>query len=258
MTAVPATLRLRREGVLRSRAARGDATAFAAVYERHHQALYRYCRSILRHEEDAQDALQSTFDAGVRGAPGRAARLRAAAVAVPDRAQRGDLDPAPPARDVGARRRAGRATARSRTGSPSARSCGSCATTSPTCPTASARRSSCASSTGSATPRSATVLDLTPAAVKQAIFEARTALFSCREGREMACHDVRRMLSDGDGRDAARPRRARAPALVSRTAGASRATSSTVRPRCGCSRRRCRPWRARRRCSRSCSAARRR
>ena len=44
------------------------------------------------------------------------------------------------------------------------------------------------------------VLDLTPSAVKQSIFEARSALFSCREGREMACHDVRRMLSDGDGR----------------------------------------------------------
>ena len=62
------------------------------------------------------------------------------------------------------------------------------------------RRSSCASSTGSATPRSALVLEISPAAVKQAIFEARSALFTCREGREMACHDVRRMLSDGDGR----------------------------------------------------------
>src|SRR3954449_226185 len=61
MTAVPATLRLRSEGALRSRAARGDATAFAAVYERHHQALYRYCRSILRNDHDAQDALQSTM-----------------------------------------------------------------------------------------------------------------------------------------------------------------------------------------------------
>src|SRR5215207_2406233 len=61
MTAVSATLRLRREGTLRSRAARGDTAAFAAVYERHHQARYRYCRSILRHEEDAQDALQSTM-----------------------------------------------------------------------------------------------------------------------------------------------------------------------------------------------------
>src|SRR3954463_11090208 len=61
MTAVPATLRLRREGTLRSRAARGDSAAFTAVYERHHQALYRYCRSIVRHDEDAQDALQSTM-----------------------------------------------------------------------------------------------------------------------------------------------------------------------------------------------------
>src|SRR3954466_8957176 len=61
MTAAPMTLRLRREGVLRSRAARGDAEAFAAIYEEHHQALYRYCRSILRDEHDAQDALQSAL-----------------------------------------------------------------------------------------------------------------------------------------------------------------------------------------------------
>src|SRR3954451_20139558 len=61
MTAVPATLRLRTEGALRSRAEAGDAAAFAAVYERHHQALYRYCRSILQHDQDAQDALQSTM-----------------------------------------------------------------------------------------------------------------------------------------------------------------------------------------------------
>src|SRR4051812_2891501 len=61
MTAIAATLRIRSEGALRSRAARGDTAAFAAVYERHHQALYRYCRSILRHDEDAQDALQSTM-----------------------------------------------------------------------------------------------------------------------------------------------------------------------------------------------------
>src|SRR5881227_3223340 len=43
----------------------GHARAFAVVYERHHQALYRYCRSILRHDADAQDALQSTFAAAL-------------------------------------------------------------------------------------------------------------------------------------------------------------------------------------------------
>jgi RNA polymerase sigma factor (sigma-70 family) len=35
--------------------------AFAELYERHHQALYRYCRSIVRDEYDAQDALQSAM-----------------------------------------------------------------------------------------------------------------------------------------------------------------------------------------------------
>src|SRR5690242_1864980 len=61
MAAHPVTLRLRPEARLRSRAARGDAAVFAAVYERHHQALYRYCRSLLRDDQDAQDALQSTM-----------------------------------------------------------------------------------------------------------------------------------------------------------------------------------------------------
>src|SRR5258708_26906242 len=41
--------------------ARGNERAFALLYERHHQALYRYCRSIVRDETDAQDALHSTF-----------------------------------------------------------------------------------------------------------------------------------------------------------------------------------------------------
>ena len=53
--------KLRRAAALRSRATRGDAAAFTALYERHHQALYRYCRSILHHDEDARDALQSTM-----------------------------------------------------------------------------------------------------------------------------------------------------------------------------------------------------
>lgn len=41
--------------------ARGDARAFVALYQRNHQQIYRYCRSILRHDQDAQDALQNTM-----------------------------------------------------------------------------------------------------------------------------------------------------------------------------------------------------
>ncbi len=42
-------------------ASRGSARAFATLYERHHQAIYRYCRSIVRNDHDAQDALQSAM-----------------------------------------------------------------------------------------------------------------------------------------------------------------------------------------------------
>ena len=56
-----AALRLRRAPELRSQAARTDPAVLAAIYERHHQALYRYCRSILHDDEDARDALQSTM-----------------------------------------------------------------------------------------------------------------------------------------------------------------------------------------------------
>lgn len=48
----------------------GDRRAFAAIYERHHQGLYRYCCSILRSPDDAHDALQSTWLAAVRGLQG--------------------------------------------------------------------------------------------------------------------------------------------------------------------------------------------
>ncbi|MGH2881991.1 MAG: RNA polymerase sigma factor, partial [Solirubrobacteraceae bacterium] len=58
-----APLRLLGDERLARLAAAGHARAFAIVYERHHQALYRYCRSIVRNDADAQDALQSTFTA---------------------------------------------------------------------------------------------------------------------------------------------------------------------------------------------------
>src|ERR1700693_4293912 len=40
---------------------RDSERAFAALYERYHQPLYRYSRSIVRNDADAQDVLQSTF-----------------------------------------------------------------------------------------------------------------------------------------------------------------------------------------------------
>lgn len=62
--------RLASDKWLAERAARGDRRAFAEIFGRHHQAIYRYCRSILRDPEDAADALQNTMAAALRGLEG--------------------------------------------------------------------------------------------------------------------------------------------------------------------------------------------
>src|SRR3954451_1861123 len=51
-------------------AAAGDERAFGVIYQRYHQALYRYCRSIVGNPDDAADALQSTMVSALRGLSG--------------------------------------------------------------------------------------------------------------------------------------------------------------------------------------------
>jgi RNA polymerase sigma factor (sigma-70 family) len=62
--------RLMSDGRLVRLAARADEAAFAAIFERYHQELYRYCRAILRDPDEAQDALQSTMASALRSLPG--------------------------------------------------------------------------------------------------------------------------------------------------------------------------------------------
>ena len=196
MAAVP--LQLRREETLRTRAARGDEHAFAVVYERHHQALYRYCRSILRHDHDAQDALQSTMarafaalqderrDIDMRPWLFRIAhneaitivRRRKASAELTDIPDVGDLDDRIADREELRNLRLDLADLPER------------------------QRAALVlrELNGLSHAEIGAVLELSPSAVKQSIFEARTALFSCREGRDIACCDIQRMLSDGDGR----------------------------------------------------------
>jgi RNA polymerase sigma factor (sigma-70 family) len=195
-----AAFRWRREPAPRSQAARRDGAVLAAVYERHHQALYRYCRSLLHDDEDARDALQSTMAKALaalrdeerdfelrpwlfRIAHNEAiSRLRqrrptvdldtiatlgtdSFAQTVEDRERlallRADL------RDLPERQRSALVL----------------------------RELS-----GLSHAEIAVVLDSSARAVKQTIFEARGALQECAEGRTMLCADVQRALSDGDGR----------------------------------------------------------
>jgi RNA polymerase sigma-70 factor (ECF subfamily) len=44
-----------------ARSLAGDRNAFRALVERHYTAVFRLCRSILRHPEDAEDATQEVF-----------------------------------------------------------------------------------------------------------------------------------------------------------------------------------------------------
>jgi RNA polymerase sigma factor (sigma-70 family) len=204
-----AALRWRRAPPLRAQAARADPAALTAMYERHHQALYRYCRSILHDDEDARDALQSTmakalaalrdekrdfelrpwlFRIAHNEAISRLRQRRAVvdldaveAVGTDSLAQtledrerlallRADL------RDLPERQRAALVL----------------------------RELS-----GLSHEEIAGVLDSSARAVKQTIFEARAGLQECAEGRTMLCADVQRALSDGDGR-VLRARRMRA------------------------------------------------
>src|SRR4051794_31877053 len=191
MTAVATTLRLRR-------AARGDAAAFSALYESHHQALYRYCRSILRHEEDAQDALQNTMakafaalqteqrDIDLKPWLFRIAHNEAISILRRRREtdELGDVPEIAPMEDRVFNREELRNLQLDLADLPDR------------------QRAALVlrELNGLSHAEIAAVLETTPSAVKHTIFEARTSLFACREGREMGCHDVRRMLSDGDGR----------------------------------------------------------
>jgi RNA polymerase sigma factor (sigma-70 family) len=196
---VTAALRLRRSPVLRAQAARRDPATLAAMYERHHPALYRYCRSILHDEEDARDALQSTMAKALaalrdeerdfelrpwlfRIAHNEAiSRLRQRRVTV-DLDAVGTLGTDSLAQTVEDRERL--------------------ALSADLRDLPERQRSALVlrELSGLSHEEIAVVLDSSAGAIKQTIFEARAGLHECAEGRTMVCADMQRALSDGDGR----------------------------------------------------------
>jgi RNA polymerase sigma factor (sigma-70 family) len=197
---LPAGLRLRRQLRLRARATRGDDAAFAVLFQRHHQELYRFCRSILRHEEDARDAVQSAMtkafaalqteerDFELRPWLFRIAHNEAISIL---RARRPaeDLDAVP---DAGTDSLEQTVADRERLAQ--------LRTDLLDLPARQRAALVLRELSGLSHEEIAEVLESTPRSVKQTIFEARTALHECAEGRAMACDAVQRALSDGDGR----------------------------------------------------------
>jgi RNA polymerase sigma factor (sigma-70 family) len=183
-----------------SRAVRGDSARFAAIYRRHHQALYRYCRSIVRHDEDAHDALQNTFEKAFTALQDeerdfelkpwlfRIAHNEAISL-LRRRRETSDLDVATDiGRDTLPQRLDEREELRTLREDLDE------------LPERQRAALVLRELSGLSHEEIAAALDSTPKAVKAAIFEARSALLVCREGRAMACEDIRRVLSDGDGR----------------------------------------------------------
>jgi RNA polymerase sigma factor (sigma-70 family) len=194
---------------LAQRAGAGDDRAFAVVYQRYHQILYRYCRSILNNDADAQDALQSAFAAafaslraGQRDAPMRPWLFKIAhneSISILRRRRPAlELSQAPePAtgsiEDQVAERAALSVLLRDLR------------------QLTDRQRSALVlrELSGLSHQEIAIALGTSVGAAKQTIFEARQSLFEFAEGRAMACGEIRKTISDADGRSL-RSRRVRA------------------------------------------------
>jgi RNA polymerase sigma factor (sigma-70 family) len=187
----------------------GNKQAFAPLYERYYQQLYRYCRSIVHDDLDAQDALQSTFASAFaalrksqRDAPLRPWLFRIAhneAVSVIRRRR--------PTEDL--------SEASEHCGDSVEQQAGERARFSlllrdlRELPERQRSALVMRELSGLSHEEIAMVLGTSVGAAKQTIFEARRSLSEFAEGRVMQCDEVRKVVSDADGRTL-RSRRVRA------------------------------------------------
>jgi RNA polymerase sigma factor (sigma-70 family) len=194
-----AGLRLLSDERLARRVADGDGQAFAALYERYHQALYRYCRAILGNPEDAADALQNTMTAALRALPGEQREIRVkpwlyriahneSISLLRRRAPHAGLEEAmdvaaPRTSDPGSRERLRQLLTDLHELQDRQRA-------------ALVMREL----NGLQYEEIGAILDSTPAATKQLVYEARTALYAMAEGRDMSCDSIRLSLSANDRR----------------------------------------------------------
>jgi RNA polymerase sigma factor (sigma-70 family) len=205
---LPRAERLLSDELLARLVGRGNSRAFAALYERHHQALYRYCRSIVRDEHDAQDALQAAM---AQAYAALAARERELSV-------RAWLFRIAHNESISLLRRRAR-------DSPIGESADALGADLESAVETRARLAALLGDlrelperqrgalvmrelSGLRLEEIAAALSISPAAAKQALFEARSSLRELAEGREMRCESVREALSARDGR-VARARRIR-------------------------------------------------
>jgi len=181
-------------------AAEGDRRAFAEIYRRHHQEIYRYCLAILRSPEDARDALQSTMMNALRSLPGERRQIplkpwlyRVAhneAVTIlrqrrPSVPLEEATEPQGPSANQQAEQRSRLRELVADLGSLPERQRGALVM----------RELS-----GLSYSEIGSAFGTSSSAAKQTVYEARAALQEVAGGREMACETVRKALSANDGR----------------------------------------------------------
>lgn len=196
----PTWLIARSDARLARAATRGDQRAFAAIYARYHQELYRFCRAIVGDNHEAQDALQNTMASALRSLPGedraielrpwlyRVARNESISI-IRRRRALGEAQDAAPAHEPGADM-AFESRERMR----------SLVSDLGKLPERQRSALVMRELSGLGPEQIAAALDVSPGAARQLVYEARLALQQFAEGRSMECERVRKAISDGDGR----------------------------------------------------------
>ncbi len=197
----PRPVRLFSDDHLVNRASKGDERALAAIYDRYHQDLFRYCEATLGNAQDAQDALQNTMVKALQALPGEQREIklkpwlyriahneaievlrRRRPVAQLDEATAPQVQAAP--HDSFETRERLRELVSDLGGLPER------------------QRSALVMRelSGMSFDDIGASLGASPAVVRQTIYEARSSLQQMSEGREMSCEEVKHAISDGDGR----------------------------------------------------------
>jgi RNA polymerase sigma factor (sigma-70 family) len=186
------------------RAVAGDERAFAAIFDRYHQRLYRYCTAIVGNPDDAQDAFQNTMVKVMRALPGEQRQIdlkpwlyriahNESIELIRRRHETRELDPELTAASSGL---AEDAATRERLRGLLADL--------DELPERQRGALVMRELAGLGFAEIAIALGTSQAVTRQTLYEARRSLRQMAEGREMGCDAVTRALSDGDGRVARR------------------------------------------------------
>jgi RNA polymerase sigma factor (sigma-70 family) len=187
------------EGLAR-RAKLGDERAFAAIFRRYHQDLYRYCVAIVGDSEDAQDALQNAMVKVMRALPGEQRHIELkpwlyriahneAIELLRRRAPTEQLDPELTAAGPGPGEEAEQRVRLRRLVADMEE-----------LPERQRGALVMRELAGLEFEQIGAALGTSPAVARQTLYEARLSLRQMEEGRELSCDDVMRALSDADGR----------------------------------------------------------